>query len=70
MSDGTTPFLPRLGQAVDDQLDQLLDIRRSLARVRSSALSPAVARALEMADIELFLAMGYLGYRDQLFPEQ
>jgi hypothetical protein len=29
-----------------------------------------VARALELADVYLFLALGYYGYTERLLPEQ
>ena len=59
-----------LGIEVENQLRRLVEVRAALAEVRGGAISPAVERALEMADIEIFLALGYLGYREQLFPEQ
>ncbi len=52
------------------QLDRLLELRAELIQEREAAASPAVARALQMADYYLFLGLGYLGYTDRLFPEQ
>jgi hypothetical protein len=52
------------------QLDRLLDLRESLLRERAAADSPAVARAIQMADYYLFLGLTYFGYSELLFPEQ
>lgn len=52
------------------QLDRLLELREAMLEERSTAASPAVARALQMADYYLFLGLGYLGYTERLFPEQ
>lgn len=52
------------------QLDRLLELREAMLQERSVAASPAVARALQMADYYLFLGLGYLGYTERLFPEQ
>ena len=52
------------------QLDRLLALREQLTAEREGAMSPGVARALEMADYYLFLGLGYFGYADRLFPEQ
>ncbi len=52
------------------QLDRLLELRAKLIQEREAAASPAVARALQMADYYLFLSLGYLGYTERLFPEQ
>ena len=51
-------------------LDRLLELRQQLLNEQDGATSPAVARALEMADTYLFLAISYLGYTDHLFPEE
>lgn len=53
-----------------DQLERLVRLRSVLDDERRAAGSPAVARALQMADYHLFLAMGYFGYSDRLFPEE
>lgn len=67
----TTGPTSQLPAGVDaEQLDRLLILRDSLQAERAGAMSPAVARALEMADYYLFLALGYFGYSDRLFPEQ
>ena len=52
------------------QLNRLLEMRGHLLTERSRAESPAVARALQMADYYLFLGLTYFGYSDKLFPEQ
>ncbi|CAJ61751.1 hypothetical protein FRAAL3107 [Frankia alni ACN14a] len=41
-----------------------------LAREREGALSPAIERALETAQMYLFLALGYVGHTDELFPDE
>lgn len=53
-----------------EPLARLLALRRSLLAEEEAAPSPAVARALQMADTYLFLALSYLGYTDELFPEE
>lgn len=53
-----------------NQLGKLVALRDSLTAERAAADSPAVARALEMADYYLFMGMTYLGYVDRLYPEQ
>ena len=55
---------------VREQLDRLLTLREQLRAEREAAVSPAVARSLEMADYYLFLGLTYFGYADRLFPEQ
>lgn len=52
------------------QLQRLLELREAMEEERGTAASPAVARALQMADYYLFLGLGYLGYTERLFPEQ
>lgn len=52
------------------QLDRLLELREAMLAERSVAASPAVARALQMADYYLFLGLTYFGYAERLFPEQ
>lgn len=64
----TAPTQAINGQA--EPLDRLLALRRGLLAEECSATSPAVSRALEMADVYLFLAISYHGYTDNLFPEE
>jgi hypothetical protein len=52
------------------QLQRLLELREAMLEERAVAASPAIARALQMADYYLFLGLGYLGYTERLFPEQ
>jgi hypothetical protein len=52
------------------QLQRLLELRDTLLREQAAAASPAVARALQMADYYLFLGLTYFGYSEKLFPEQ
>lgn len=60
-----------LPAGVDDaQLQRLVELRDTLLRERAAAASPAVARALQMADYYLFLGLTYFGYSEKLFPEQ
>ena len=54
----------------NEQLRRLLELRDALLRERAAAASPAVARALQMADYYLFLGLTYFGYSEKLFPEQ
>ena len=42
----------------------------SLLRLRRQATTPGVAHALRLADIYLFMALGYTGHNDELFPEE
>lgn len=51
-------------------LDELLETRRQLLACLSAAPSPAVERALETADGYVFLALTYLGYTEELYPEE
>ena len=68
---GTFPEDPAPpGGADRDQLDRLLELRAELVQERALAASPAVARALQMADYYLFLGLTYFGYAERLFPEQ
>jgi hypothetical protein len=61
----------RLPAGVDAaQLQRLLELRDTLLRERAEAASPAVARALQMADYYLFLGLTCFGYSEKLFPEQ
>lgn len=59
---------PVLGGPPDDQRERLVALREGLLSEQAAAVSPAVGRALEMADAYLFLALGYLGHTDELFP--
>jgi hypothetical protein len=52
------------------QLDRLLRLRETLLQEREQSSSPAVARALQMADYYLFLGLTCFGYSEKLFPEQ
>jgi hypothetical protein len=62
------PAAEGLGEDVDRQRDRLLALRRQLIRERKRAISPAVDRALEMAEMYLFLGLGYVGYTEELLP--
>jgi hypothetical protein len=53
---------------VDTQRERLIALRGQMLAEQADAASPAVARALEMADAYVFLALGYLGHVDELFP--
>ena len=59
---------PGLGGLPDLQRERLVALRAGLLSEQAVAVSPAVGRALEMADAYLFLALGYLGHTDELFP--
>ena len=48
----------------------LLALRAELHRQRNVAPTPGVAHALRLADSYLFLALGYCGHNDELFPEE
>jgi len=48
----------------------LLALRAELHRQREAAPTPGVAHALRLADSYLFLALGYCGHNDELFPEE
>lgn len=52
------------------QRDRLLTLREQLLAEGATAMTPAVARALQMADGYLFLALTYFGYTERLFPEE
>lgn len=52
------------------ELGELLAVRRALLQARANASSPAVDRALEMADTYLFLGISYLGYAEEIYPEE
>ncbi len=59
-----------LSAEVGAQLARLVGVRRALRAEREQAVSPAVAHALRLADVYLFMALGYLGHLDELFPEE
>ncbi|EIV91561.1 hypothetical protein [Frankia sp. QA3] len=59
-----------LGADVERQRARLLAVHAHLAREREAALSPAIERALETAQMYLFLALGYVGHTDALFPDE
>lgn len=59
-----------LDEAVAAQRARIIALRASVVEVHGEAISPAVARALETAGDYLFLALGYLGHTDELFPGQ
>lgn len=61
---------PLLGPEIEAQHRRLLDLRAAVHAERARAVSPAVRRALEQADIYLYLGLGYLGHCDDLFPEE
>jgi hypothetical protein len=61
---------PGLGAEVDAQCARLLELRARLVRERQAALSPAIARALQMAEMYLFLSLGYVGYTGELSPDE
>lgn len=66
----TQPAAAPLGADVEQQRLRLLAIRQALVSERTGAASPAVARALELAETYLYLGLGYLGHCDDLFPEE
>lgn len=53
-----------------NSLERLLAVRESLHKEVQEAISPAVARSLQMADTYLFMALSYLGYSSKLYPEE
>ncbi len=55
---------------VEDALARLLKLRRALLSEIENAPSPAVACTLEIADVYLFLGLSYLGYAEELYPEE
>lgn len=59
-----------LGAPAAAQLERLRRIRDAIQQERARSATPAVERALELTETQLFLAMTYLGYTDQLFPEE
>ena len=56
--------------ALEQTRQDLLVLRAELLRQRAAAPTPAVAPALRLADAYLFLALGYCGHSDELFPEE
>lgn len=66
----TTTHPDLLTPEQSEQLERLLALRTQLLAERDGAMSPAVSRALELADVYLFLALGYYGYSERLLPEQ
>ena len=48
----------------------LLRLRTDLIAQRRSAPTPGIAHALRLADVYLFMALGYTGHNDELFPEE
>jgi hypothetical protein len=59
-----------LGDAVEQQRGKLLELHSALAALRGEALTPAIDRALELAELHLFLALTYVGHTGELFPGQ
>ncbi len=57
-------------EALQQTREDLLALRAELLRQRRSAPTPGVAHALRLADAYLFLALGYCGHNDELFPEE
>lgn len=55
---------------LDPTRTDLLALRAELHRLRDAATTPGIAHALRLADAYLFLALGYCGHNEQLFPEQ
>lgn len=70
MSEAVEQIKQTTGGGGAEQLERLLALRRELLNERRDAESPAVARALEMTDYYLFLALTYFGYSDEMCPEQ
>lgn len=59
-----------LGPGPARQLERCVDLRSRIRQERRIAVSPAVERALELSEMHLFLALSYLGYTDELCPEE
>lgn len=53
-----------------ESLERLLRLRQSLRAEQDDAPTPAVAHALETADVYLFLAITYLGHTETVFPNE
>ena len=48
----------------------LIRLRRGLHHQWRTAPTPGIAHALRLADIYLFMALGYTGHTDELFAEE
>ena len=59
-----------LSQEEAAQLERLVALREQLRREQHEAVTPAVARYLQLADVYLFLGITHLGYTELLFPEE
>jgi hypothetical protein len=59
-----------LDPATDAQREELVRIYNSLRAVRADALTPAIARYVELSETYLFLALTSVGYTTELFPSQ
>ena len=57
-------------EGLEPTRQDLLSLRAELQRQRAAAPTPAVAHALRLADSYLFVALGYCGHNDELFPEE
>jgi len=66
MSDIDAAAIPELEQ----KRTELLALRAELHRQRTQAPTPGIAHALRLADIYLFMALGYCAHDDTLFPEE
>jgi hypothetical protein len=55
---------------LDNTRQELLRLRAELTRQRDAAPTPGIAHALRLADTYLFLALGYTGHAERLFPEE
>jgi hypothetical protein len=66
--DQPVPTPNDLGHEVELHRNRLVALRAQLNLERERAISPAVARALEMSEIYLFLGLTYLGHTQELFP--
>lgn len=55
---------------LDETRQALLALRSDLDRQRRAAPTPGIAHALKLADVYLFMALGYTGHTDQLFAEE
>jgi hypothetical protein len=53
----------------EDRAARLLELRERLLRELADPGSPGLRRALELADIHLFMALQYCGYVETLCPE-
>lgn len=70
MSNGNTPEFTELELVRQSALSRLVSLRSALSSEVEGAPSPAVGRALEMADVYVFMALSYLGYSEKLYPEE